>query len=243
MSGHSRTKIAVAKGKKPAFVGWAKPSKFKSFIFTEDNSSFAGPITKENISTITTVDGNSDLYATTDDNKILKTSIVSSSDTNFTKAPDNIWWDIDYPLQTNEYGIVGSETEGSFVYRGRALASPFAESTIGEGLVNDPVYFRDAQLAIIETNWMHMGDEHNEKQAHRLDLSFHKNSFGHLWGYVKSDDGLVKGQYKGAIKEHMKVFTNVRGRRFKVRLFIATHSKYPWALREISFGHLIGKSF
>ena len=41
----------------------------------------------------------------------------------------------------------------------------------------------------------------------------------------------------------MKVFTNLRGRRFKVKLFIATHKKYPWALREIAVGHLRGKSF
>jgi hypothetical protein len=238
-----REKEVVVKGKKPFFMGWAKPSQYKGFVFTEDNSTFAGPITQENIATLTATDGGDDLYAVTDDYKILKTSLVDANNNNFSAPPSDLWWDIDFPLTTNEYGIVGSETEGSFVYRGKALSSPFAEPTIGEGTVVDPLYFRDAHLAIMETNWMHFGDEHNEKQVHRLDLSFHKNSAGHLWGYVKSDEGFVKGQYKGALKEHMKVFTNIRGRRFKVKLFIATHKKHPWGLREIAVGHLIGKSF
>lgn len=237
------SKEVVVQGKRPTFAGWSKPSKYKGFVFTEDNSTFAGPLTQENISTLTAADGHDDLYAVTDDHKILKTTLTTANQTNYKPAPPDLWWDMKFPITTEEYGIICSETEGSFVYRGRALSSPFAESTIGEGLVKDPLYFRDAHLAIIETNWMHFGDEHNEKQIHRLDLSFHKNSTGHLWGYVKSDEGLVKGQYKGAIKEHMKVFTNIRGRRFKIRLFIATHKKYPWALREISVGHLLGKSF
>lgn len=243
MSTLERDKEVTVTGKRPTFAGWAKPSMYKGFVFTEDNDTLAGPITQENIRTLTSSDGNDALFAVTDDNKIIETSLVSASDTSFSPAPSDLWWDKDFPLKTDEYGIVGSETDGSFVYRGRALASPFAESTLGEGLVKDPYYFRDAHLAIIETNWMHLGDEHNEKQLHRLDLSFHKNSTGHLWGYVKSDDGLVKGQYKGELKEHMKVFTNIRGRRFKVRLFIATHKQYPWALREIAVGHLRGKSF
>ena len=94
-----------------------------------------------------------------------------------------------------------------------------------------------------ETNWMHLGDEHSEKQVYRVDLRFHKNSCGHLWLYVMNDEGLVKGQYKGALKEHMKVFTNLRGRSFKIQMMIATHYDHPWAMREMAIGHLYGKSF
>ena len=90
---------------------------------------------------------------------------------------------------------------------------------------------------------MHLGDEHSEKQVHRLDFSFRKHSFGHLWAYVESDDGKVSGQYKGELKEHMKVFTNVRGRRFRIRMFVATHHQHPWNLREMALGYLQGQSF
>ena len=105
------------------------------------------------------------------------------------------------------------------------------------------MFFRDAYLAVAETNWVHLGDEHNEKQVHRVDLSFHKNSFGHLWCYVANEEKQYSGQYKGVIKEHVKVFTNIRGRRFKIKMLVATHTKHPWALREMSIGHLYGKSF
>ena len=106
-----------------------------------------------------------------------------------------------------------------------------------------PLFFKDSHLAIAETNWLHLGDEHNEKQCYRVDLSFRKNSCGYLWLYVKGEDEKVKGQYKGKIKEHMKVITNLRGRCLRVQMFVATHNDCPWAMREMAIGHLYGKSF
>ena len=142
-----------------------------------------------------------------------------------------------------ERGVVCSRIGQGFAYRGLFQELPFSEKIIGEGCVKDPLFFRNSTLAVIESNWIHLGDEHNEKQVHRIDLSFHKNSFGALWGYVCNELGEYKGQYKGEIEEHMKVFTNLRGRRFKAKLFIVTHPQYPWALREMALGHLYGKSF
>tara|TARA_B110000495_G_scaffold99293_1_gene85869 strand:- start:369 stop:686 length:318 start_codon:yes stop_codon:yes gene_type:complete len=105
------------------------------------------------------------------------------------------------------------------------------------------LFFEHGSLSLAETAWIHLGDEHNEKQIHRIDLSFRKNSFGHLWLFVQNDEGKVKGQYKGEIREHMKVFTNLRGRRVRIRMFVATHRDHPWNLREMSIGHLVGNSF
>lgn len=235
--------IAVEGSKRPNFLGWARPPQFKGFVFSENNDSLAGPITQKNLVCITGDQKEGNLFAVNEQNEILQTNIKEVSDQKFEKAPEELWWDYEYPLAVEEYGIVCSETKGSFAYRGRALNEPFGNSKIGEANIEDPLYFRNSYLSIIETNWVHLGDEHNEKQLHRLDLSFHKNSTGHLWGYAKSDDGLVKGQYKGLIQEHMKVFFNLRGRRFKFKLFIATHNDYPWALREMSVGHMYGKSF
>jgi hypothetical protein len=235
--------VEVFGTKRPAFVGWARPPKYKGYIFSENNSSLAGPISQQNLTTITADQKAGNLYGINESNEILESNIKEVNDQVFSKAPNDLWWDIEYPLGIDEHGIVGSETDGAFAYRGKALQAPFHEPMTGEAYINDPLYFRDSYLSIIETNWVHLGDEHNEKQVHRIDLSFHKNSTGHLWGYGKSDDGLVKGQYKGLIQEHMKVFMNLRGRRFKFKLFVATHNNYPWALREMSIGHLFGKSF
>jgi hypothetical protein len=111
--------------------------------------------------------------------------------------------------------------------------------------IDSPLYFEDGHLAIAETAWMHLGNEHNNKQVHRLDFNFSTGSFGHLWAYIQSDSeqGKVSGQYKGPIENNVRVFTNIRGRRFRVKLFIATHKDYPWNLREMAVGHLTGKSF
>jgi hypothetical protein len=237
------TKEILVEGKRPDFLGWARPPKYKGYIFSENNSSLAGPISQHNLTTITSDQKAGNMYGVNESNELLESNIKEINDQVFSKAPDDLWWDIEYPLGIDEHGIVGSETDGAFAYRGKALQAPFHEPMTGEAYITDPLYFRNSYLSIIETNWVHLGDEHNEKQLHRIDLSFHKNSTGHLWGYGKSDDGLVKGQYKGLIQEHMKVFMNLRGRRFKFKLFVATHNNYPWALREMSIGHLFGKSF
>jgi hypothetical protein len=140
--------------------------------------------------------------------------------------------------------IVGNK-EGAFAYRGRYLTEPFATSEIGSTTISDPMYFENAYLSIAETAWMHLGNEHNNKQVHRLDFNFSTGSFGHMWAYVQSDSekGKVSGQYKGLIKNNVRIFSNLRGRRFRVKILIATHKSHPWNLREMAVGHLTGKSF
>ena len=183
------------------------------------------------------------MFCVNEDREIKKTDLLEFNNPNFPNFSD--------PYQTRYVsfdgevtkGIVLSETGEGFSYRNRYLDKPFGDSIIGSGTVKMPLFFRDSYLANTETNWMHLGDEHSEKQVYRVDLRFHKNSCGHLWLYVMNDEGLVKGQYKGAIKEHMKVFTNLRGRSFKIQMMIATHYDHPWAMREMAIGHLYGKSF
>ena len=242
---------SVVSGTSPDFVGWTKPSFNKSYMYTELNSALSGPVLGEPISAISSVENTSQMVGVTVYLDVVKTDLSDMRKTTFSAAPSDLWWDYDYPLITNpsyptavtEEGVVASPTEGSFAYRGRYISSPFADSVASEATVKSPRYFRESYLSIAETAWMHMGDETNEKQVHRIDLSFHKNSTGHLWAYLQSDGGNVSGQYKGLIQEHTKVFTNIRGRRFRLRLFIVTHKSYPWALREIGIGHLYGKSF
>ena len=182
------------------------------------------------------------MYCVTRGNEIKKTVLTDFNDPNFPTFNDP-FTDIENPLTSAEKGVILSKTGEGFLYRGRYKSDPFADSIIGEGAVKQPLFFRNSYLAIAETHWMHLGDEHNEKQIHRVDLRFHKNSCGHLFLYVQNEEGKTKGQYKGVVKEHMKVFTNIRGRSFKLCLMVATHKEYPWALREMSIGHLYGKSF
>jgi hypothetical protein len=224
------------------YSGETQPSKYKGFVYNERMNALAGPFDAEDISAITTRDNSSDMFCVTRQNEIKKTTLTDINNPDFPAFQDP-FTKLDEEFSTGEKGVVLSSSGEGFLYRGKFKESPFAEPVIGEGTVKKPKFFRDSYLAIAETHWMHLGDEHNEKQIHRVDLRFHKNSCGHIFLYVQNEEGKTKGQYKGMVKEHMKVFTNIRGRSFKICLMVATHKDYPWALREMSIGHLYGKSF
>lgn len=237
-----RKVVKVLGDKSTVFEGMTKPSKYKGYMLSENNDTLSGPFTGEEIGAVTNAPGEGFL-AVTEGSKIITADLTQFKDTVLPEAPADTWWDSKYPFKAEESGVVGSATTDAFHYRGLYLPSPFDEPAQAAGSIKNPIFFRDAYLAVAETNWVHLGDEHNEKQVHRVDLSFHKNSFGHIWCYIANEEKQYSGQYKGLIKEHLKIFSNIRGRRFKIKILIATHKKYPWALREMSIGHLIGKSF
>lgn len=218
----------------------AKPSKYKAYCFTERTNSLAGPFPLD-VTALAIKDNSSEVFCVSEDNEVLKTDLLDLNNPDFPKISDPIDTNQSFnPYQEN--GVIGTK-EGSFLYRAKHLSSPFSEAVVGKGTVQDPLYFKDCYLSIAETNWMHFGSEAAEKEVYRVDLSFHTNSVGHLWLYAQNDLGKVSGQYKGAIKETVKVFTNLRGRRFKLKMFVATHEDYPWAMREMAVGYNLGKSF
>ena len=149
---------------------------------------------------------------------------------------DNAYWE-----PYNDF-VVGNSS-GVFAYYGKKITSAFAEPAVGNTAVTDCMFFKDSYLSIAETGPMHISGEHGLKQLHEIVVSFKPNSVGYLWGYAQNEDGLVKGQYKGSIfgKPRVKVFLNLRGREFKVRLYLVTHVNHPWQIQEVALGHLIGK--
>lgn len=227
----------------PVFTGDTLKPKYLGYVFDERTDGVSGPFASEHITTVTTKDNSAEMLCVNEGHEVKKTDLLEFNNAVFPKFTDP-FGDITAPFDTTtEKGIVCSETGEGFLYRGRYMSAPFEEPVDGPGTVKNPLFFKDSHLAIAETNWLHLGDEHNEKQCYRVDLSFRKNSCGYLWLYVKGEDEKVKGQYKGKIKEHMKVFTNLRGRCFRIQMFVATHNDCPWAMREMAIGHLYGKSF
>lgn len=225
----------------PAFK--AKPAQLQAFCFNERTNTLAGPFAYPDLVSVATKDNSAEMYSVTKDKKILKTDLLKLNNPEF-PAFEDPFGDIETQPDFGAFnGVIGSKSGSGFLYRNLYLPTPFSEPFSGGALLEDGLYFADSYMAVMETNWLHLGDEHNEKQIYRTDLSFHKNSCGHLWLYIQNEEGKFKGQYKGMIKEHMKVFTNLRGRRFRIKMFIATHKNYPWALREMAVGHNIGKSF
>lgn len=230
----------------PCFIGTTPAPKFKGFVYDERATSFSGPFAVEGLTSLTTKDDSDELYCTTEEGDLKRTSLLEFNDPKLSSFTDP-FTDLDQPFGSaenpREPSLVLSSTGNGFLYRGRFRPLPFSNPMLGGGIVCDPVYFGDSYLSILETNFIHLGDEHNEKQIYRIDLSFHKNSCGHVFCWIENEEGKFKGQYKGMCKEHMKVFTNLRGRRFRICLMVATHKSHPWALREMSIGHLYGKSF
>lgn len=214
--------------------------KFKGYVFNERTNSLAGPF-DQGITAISSKDNSDQLIAVTEHRKIISTSTLDLNNPEFPEVTYEPKLGTPFSFGRNK-GVIASD-KGAFLYRGRYLSSPYASPISGNGEVTDPMFFEDCYLSIAETNWMHFGSEAAEKEVYRVDLNFHKNSYGHLWLYLQNDSGKVSGQYKGKLKETVKVFTNLRGRRFKIKMFIATHESYPWAMREMAVGYNIGKSF
>jgi hypothetical protein len=223
----------------------SKASKYKGYVFNQRTNTLSGPFSGMDFTTIASKDNSAEVYAVTEANKVVKTDLLDLNNPHFSKVVDPIDPTVVFD-KDSERGVIAT-AKGEFIYRNRWLSDPFGDPIIGNGpaidTITDPLYFKDCYLSIAETNWMHYGSEVYEKELYRVDLSFHPNSIGHLWLFVQNDEGKIEGQYKKAIKDHMKIFTNLRGRRFKIQMFVATHHDYPWALREMAIGYLQGKSF
>jgi hypothetical protein len=239
---HNMVVSVVAPTDRPPYNGTTKSSKYKGWVFDERTSAISGPFVQD-ITAVSTKDNSAEMYCVTESKEVKKTDLLAFNNYDFPDFNDPFTGILNPFNGSSVKGVIASENAEGFCYRNKYISRPFAEPISGGGTVEKPLYFRDSYLAQSQTNWMHLGDEHSEKQVYRVDLRFHKNSCGHLWLYVKNDGGLVKGQYKGMIKEHMKVFTNLRGRAFQIHMLVATHESYPWAMREMAVGHLYGKSF
>lgn len=229
------------------FTGRSGVSEYQGYVYSELADCVCGPFVGEQITALTSVRNSGKMVCVTKDLKIKQTNLLDFKERDFPEPPSGLWSDLTIPPSEESGSFVVGNKEGAFSYRNKnlALASPFAPPHTGYSTISDPLYFESAYLAVAETAWMHLGNEHNNKQVHRLDFNFSTGSFGHLWAYIQSDSeqGQVSGQYKGLIKDNVRVFTNIRGRRFRVKLFIATHKSYPWNLREMAVGYLVGKSF
>lgn len=219
----------------------AKPSPYKNYVFSARENALAGPFQTE-FTAITSRPNSGELFAVDKHRDVYKTDLIDLNIPKFKKAPSDVW-DIKTSFTPSATrGFMATE-KGEFVYRNKYIKNPFQEPENGYTNLTDPLYFKDSQLAIAETHWMHFGNEAYEKEVYRVDLTFHTNSFGHIWLYVQNELGQVSGQYKGAVEENIKIFTNIRGRRFRIQMFVATHDQYPWAMREMSVGYNLGKSF
>ena len=175
------------------FTGNTLKPKYLGYCIDERTSSLSGPFANESITTVATRENSADMFCVNEDNQVKKTNLLEFNAASFPKVSDP-FGDITQAFDTTtQKGVVCSKTGEGFLYRGKYISAPFEEPVDGPGTVKEPLFFKDSYLAIAETNWLHLGDEHNEKQFYRCDLSFRKNSVGHLWLFVKGEEEKVKG--------------------------------------------------
>lgn len=222
-------------------VGRTKTPKYISHIFDSKVSALTGPFTYGGITTITSRDNSSEVYAVDDKHNVVMSTLNDLKETNFEFPSHRILTYESFDFE-NEEGVVASE-KGEFMYRGKFLSSPFADDLRIKGEIENPLFFKDCYLSIAETNWMHLGSESTTKDLYRVDLTFEESSLGHVWLYAINESKKVSGQYKGEIRDNIKVFTNLKGKRFKIKMFVATHKDFPWSMREMSLGYNQGKNF
>ena len=215
---------------------WAPPSMYKGYIYSELAKSLSGPFVQNDLTAITSIKNTSEILAVDKSLNVLHADLDHFRDHDFSVSADP--WPDTSSQPAGQY--IAATKEGAFLYRGKYLETPFAEPQTGTTTLTDPMYFGDTNLAIMETAWMPLGDENSEKQIHSVHLNFSNNSVGRVWLFIESDGGLVSGQYKGTITPKMKVFINLRGVRFRVRMFVASHESHPWNLREMVIGYLQG---
>jgi hypothetical protein len=143
-----------------------------------------------------------------------------------------------------------NSTDGTFAWGSRRLEGPFADvwveeatnpSTLSGGTAVD-----DATVAWFETDWLHFGDEYNIKQLHEIVLVFDESSSGLVLPFAQAEDETIRKlgvRTLSSSNSRMKFFSNLRGRRFRFRVFVMTYRKKPWLLREMAMGYLHGKSY
>ena len=225
----------------PDWTGSTAASEYHGFVISEINNSLAGPFKYPRFVASTNMPDSGTLLGVDESGKVLWTDLEDLRDARFISVDDPFTTSV--APTTNDF-VVGNSS-GSFNYYGRKITTPFAEPETGDMTITDPLYFDNSYLAVAETGPMHLSSEHQIKQLHEVIFSFKTNSVGHLWCYAENEDGQVQGQYKGSIldKHRVKVFMNLRGREFRIRIYIATHKDYPWQIQEVAIGHLMGKAY
>ena len=94
-------------------------------------------------------------------------------------------------------------------------------------------------MAVIETAFEDFQKPEATKHFMELVLKFDGGSVGHMGVFVETEDGLVDGSWLGNIelKDSHKLFVNIRGRKLRVRVYVAAELDTRWVLNDITVGY------
>lgn len=98
--------------------------------------------------------------------------------------------------------------------------------------------YENSILSVAETAFEDFGQPESTKHFMEMVLKFDKGSVGFMGAFVETEDGNTDGAWLGSIegKDTHKVFINVRGRKLRVRVYVATDIAARWILNDVSVG-------
>lgn len=98
--------------------------------------------------------------------------------------------------------------------------------------------YDNSMLSVIETAFEDFQSPESTKHFMELVLKFDGGSVGHMGAFVETEDGNADGAWLGDIegKDTHKVFINIRGRKLRVRIYVATDVAARWVLNDVTVG-------
>lgn len=222
----------------------ASGGKFQGFYYSDIQNALTGPCLYPRLTSVTSVGDTSLLLGVSEDNKLMSCDLEQMKESREMSPPLNDPWSTPVTTPPSVMSVSHSPLTESFNSNGRTYKTPMSDSEPGDTLQTDPSYYPNSYLSVIETAYEDLGGPHMVKQLHEIGLTFQGGSFGHVWVYAQGEGSLVKGRARGSIlgKEQIKTFVNLRGRRFRIRIYIVTHPDHDWVLTDLSLGFLEGRT-
>lgn len=218
--------------------------KYQGFYYSDIQNALTGPILYPRLTSVTSVGDTSLLLGVSEDNQLMSCDMEQMKEARQLTPPQVDPWANPTTVDPGGMNVSFSQLTDTFNSNGRNYNSPMSDSAPGATLQQDPIYFPNSYLSVIETSYEDLGGPHKVKQIHEVGLTFQGGSYGHVWVYAQDESGTVKGRARGTLfgREQIKTFINLRSRRVRVRIYIATHVDYDWVLTDLSIGFLEGKT-
>jgi hypothetical protein len=104
----------------------------------------------------------------------------------------------------------------------------------------DPGWMDNRTLAAAETAFNDLGSPQTTKQIYEVILNFAPGSVGQVGVFVEGDDGQHDGRWLGEIEDldSTKAGVLVRGRKFRVRVYVVAELGACWTLQDLAVGYI-----
>lgn len=222
---------------------------FLSYYYHDSEQALVGPVYFNDITALTTVGDSSIMVGATSKDEVVTCDMEQLKESLNINPPPS---DILYHSQTDkpegrDYVAKSVVDDMNYIYsRGIHYNSKLEDPIKGEGSfpVEDKVYIPDSYLSVIETAYENVTNRKTMNNSlHEVVVKFQKGSYCHVSVAIESDDGKFrKTPYKSTFgRNQIKTFCNLRGKTFRIRLYIISHKQYDWVLTDLTLGFLEGK--